>query len=468
MSPRPYLKLALRWPMLLGIMYPMQTFFFFIIPNQNGLHFVGGHLLLPFTVGLMISTIVAEVLHRPFGQLLPGARRYFLKAQVIAVLLAAGPLVWLAHWRSPEFPLLASVGTVLAGLSMAMPWESYCKWYGSHRLAIGWFGFVGICAWRYAEVLAFARAWPWLVASSAVCAAVVCFRLGFSRERIRTQSMEHFVSPANAVFSRKLLLQNQRRVLARSTKTGRDWERAPIGNSSRAWMAALRFEVLGAIKHPWIYALITFGFLVVLALVIIGIFAATKSSWSTGFKGLYDAHFGVARGYPPLLIFPVFCLVYLILVNFPVPTRLYPASRQRLASLALLIALRQLLLTLFIFIVITIGLSGVLAWLADRPLVFARSPVYALPLIALPILPLLLWGALKSKLANGSANPVPMMIGISMVFGLLVPASLSFNWVFTPLGLTAVGVGTLATALFFVRSTKKLYLHSDLVGRASA
>lgn len=471
MSLRPYLQLALRWRLLWGLTYPLQTLYFFILPKYEGIHFVGGHLLLPFATGLMINQVVVEVLHRPFSFLLPGMRRFFWRAQALTILLAAGPLVWVAHWRSPEFPLLASLGVVLGSVSMAMPWTANLKWCGSHRLALLWFAVIGLCAWRYQEVFAFAKFCPLLVGAGGLGAAFGCFALAFNRRRMRTQAMEYYLAPESALFDAHSKSARRRYMQRESLISGRDWPRASIGGSMRSWMAAIRFETLGVIKRPWLFSLNIGGFLLMTMLLVSFVPPALEArgipTLQAGFAQLHASFFGESSRFAVWFTFGMFYVVMLGQTNFPRPKKLYPLSRRRMARMALLIGLRQFVLAVIGVVIISFCLAWIVCWLADKPFTFVQAPVFSFPLLALPALPLVLWSMLTGSQDGLMVSPSSVAMIMAIGVGLMSAVCLALNLGFTPYGLGYATAATLVTGLYFVRSVRKFYLHSDLVRRAS-
>ncbi len=472
MSPQPYLKLALRWRMLWGLLYPMQAQWLMYVTKHDGVHFIAGHLMFPFAIGLALNLTILDALHRSFSFLLPGSRRLFLKSSVVVFTLAAGPSIWLAHWRSPEFPLLATVGVVFASMTVAVLWGPSYKCFGSHRLALGWYFFAALCAWRYEEVKAITQFCPWLVAGVSLVLAGLGFKLGFSRERLRARAMEYCIAPSNAVFNGKQMQYVQALRRANSQSFGRDWERAPIGDSARAWMAALRFETLGAIRRPWLWGLTVFGFMVAMFLFVpfmaVEFQAHGRPTLEAVFKAVHASLFGEPSPFPVVIMLPMFYLLLSVTVNFPTPMKLYPASRRRMVDLTLLIALRQFVLAGLVMVAASVGLAWVVCWLVDKPFVFSRVPIFSFPFAALPAIPLLLLGLLKSKRGGATPNAGVLAIILVSCFGLIIVVCLVFNWVFTPIGLAFVVLGTLVNTLLFVRGVKKFYLHSDLIGRANA
>jgi hypothetical protein len=106
-------------------------------------------------------------------------------------------------------------------------------------------------------------------------------------------------------------------------------------------------------------------------------------------------------------------------------------------------------------------------WLANKPFTFVQAPVFSFPLLALPALPLVLWSMLTGSQDGLMVSPRVVGMIMAIGVGLMSAVCLALNLGFTSFGLGYAAAATLVTGLYFVRSVRKFYLHSDLVRRAS-
>ncbi|MFT3783171.1 MAG: hypothetical protein QM790_14275 [Nibricoccus sp.] len=470
MSPRPYLKLMLRSRTLVGFLYPIQAQWTLYIPSMFGIRFAGALLLFPFTVGLMINIVSTELLHRPFSFSLPGGRRYFLLAHSCMMGVLAVPLVWLAHWRCPDVPVVAACGMVVASMAMAAPWETFCKWNGSHRAALVWFGLVSLAGWQSDACKAVILGAPLIVGVLGVAAAAVLVALAFRRERLRTMAMDYQLSAASVLFDGRMMKKQQQLVCARQTKEGRGWTREPLGESLGAWRKAIGFERLGSVRSPLKAITFSVAFMVTITLFLAFAMASIQqhrvASWGEAVGVLYDSLFGGIRPsvLPMLLLVPC-TLVPLSTMNFPTPTRLYPLSRVRMLKVALGMGLETLSNTIVVSVCASLAFAFLAGYMAGRPVAFSPAPIWAVPLLLLPLTPAFMLVGLKSKRSDGIYPTVLTGALGGLYGGAMVGAMFALDRILTPTGICVIILVTLAALAAFAKSAATFYLRSDLVGR---
>lgn len=143
----------------------------------------------PIFLGSFLLGPLHEVMHRSFSALLPGAREAFLRWHLRAVTVAALLLLGAAEFCRFEFPRAASLGFILAGLSLPLLNTRTAPPYSSWYKAI--FALTA-CAFAASparvHLIEAGRVLPWLIFTGGAACALFCFRHSFAADRVRERS----------------------------------------------------------------------------------------------------------------------------------------------------------------------------------------------------------------------------------------------------------------------------------------
>ena len=212
----------------------------------------------PVLFGTFFLGPLHELMHRSCSALLPGCRlalrRWHLTASGI---LAAAFLVAAAYTRFPV-PLAATLGLILASLTMPLLNSRHTLYSSVYFGMIGYVALVAVLAIpAHTRLLDAGRAFPWAFLVAGITVAAFCIRSGFSTESVRERSRSPhlvycfqtampFLGSGGLSITRYAAAENGRVLAARkANKPGRDWTVASVGSSLHEWAAAIHHSRFG-------------------------------------------------------------------------------------------------------------------------------------------------------------------------------------------------------------------------------
>jgi hypothetical protein len=206
----------------------------------------------PILFGTFFLGPLHELMHRSCSTLLPGCRLALRRWHLISCgILASAFLVAAAYTRFP-FPLAATLGLILASLSVPLLNSRRTLYSSVYFGMIGYVALVAVLAIHaHALLLDAGRVCPWAFLVAGIAFAAFCIRSGFSAENVRERSRSpHLVYCFQTSFpllgsgglsiTRYAQAENGRILAARkANKLGRDWTVASVGASLREWAAVV-------------------------------------------------------------------------------------------------------------------------------------------------------------------------------------------------------------------------------------
>jgi hypothetical protein len=479
----PYLRLFRLWPVL-------WTYLTFINPVVMGcminrkaplwLKFAAGNVFMPIALGIVLTMAMSVVVHRPFMMLLPGARRYYRNAQLTGFALCVALGAGISYLNDATLPWPAIVGAVMASAATAIPWEPYVRWFGSRRLTLVWLSLLPLAAWWGAELHALAQAWPWLFLATGAVVAAICFRLGFDRERLRERALS---TSLTSVFFSGNLKKAARQQLAKDNTIGRDWSRATPVEGLATYRAALWHERFGVRRKAVTWKvgsilLLSYGGLAAIGVAVYLNVTGRPFEPRVFIEMLHSLVWVDGWGKPPVVPFIASLLAVLVCMmalTFPRGDRLYPLSRRDLVRLALNMSAVRIA---WVYLLLALGI-GLLAWgsarALGRPFEFRWTPLFAAPVLLMPVFPLIALVCLRSS-RHVISHPGTLEVfggfgGLALLVLSPLAATFGAMWVpafVSPLTLLGLGGVTLLSVAFYVSRVKKFYLSGDLVERTAA
>lgn len=422
-------------------------------------------MLFPMAVGMTLASMLHEPMHRPFGLLLPGARRRFFGSHVIAVSLVALGCALVGHFVDRTLPVAGLAGIAAAALSFALPFEPDFRWSGSRALAGA--GLAGaVVAIRCAgEIKGFLLGQPWLGGGVALAIAVINFAAAFSTHERRRRALTPFTSHLSSFLDPELMALCVKERTARGAPSRRHWRLWPAGGSLRVWLKAMRYERSGR-DAP---ASLIFGWWCAVGLIL---YAGLKDKAATGFAA---AIYSLVE-LPPAPAsrfhdFPFLMTLLTLSLGLWAPRAgwLYPVSRTRRAQVTFAVSAWQSTL-LFVLVTGTVLLS---AWIASQwlalPFRVQSAVQFTLSLaVVLPLLPLIQWCLLHGEVRRD--RTLPLLCGLLSIAPLFLWRTFG-GWLATHLvspGGVAVCVLLIGASQFaYYAALRRFYRKGDLIQRGT-
>lgn len=427
--------------------------------------------LLPLALGLTLAQAFHEPFHCPFGMVLPRARLRFLVchgciAVLVALAVAAG-----AHELRPLAPMSALFGLAIAAVSLWVPYEPGFRWQGS-RLA-----FFVLCAllvfssFHSAQLPDFLGANSLLVCATGVAVALLCFSLGYSRERLRRRALTPWTTLYGALGTRAgfahMHKESQAHWPFRLRGSGKAKWSGPTDGSIGSWTRLIRYSQaerapLGDGRLFFLAPLVMF-----VAFGLVGYFlpgAAPYRGYSPEKQLLEQQRTAIQS------VFSMIPGVMGIIATMRVPGMkiFYPISRRELFRVArrLSLAGEAMLLVTLISAILGNRLGVVLAGGYNNHALFVMLQVAML--FALPLIPVLqLAGAYRSTNKLVSAIVIyALSFAYFLAFNGMIISSDPFRAAVLSMEGTII-VGGIALALHFVYYgiIRTFFLNDDLVAR---
>jgi hypothetical protein len=206
----------------------------------------------PVILGSFCLGPLHELMHRNCSALIPGLRLALRRRHLIVCgILAASFLVAAACTRFP-FPIEATLGLILASLTMPLLNRRSTVYSSSFFGMVGYIPLLALLAFSPRLLLLDAgRACPWAFLIAGIAITALCIRSGFSeknvRERSRSQHLVYcfqtampFLGSGGLAITRYAQAENGRALAARKAdRRGRDWTVASVGASLREWAAVV-------------------------------------------------------------------------------------------------------------------------------------------------------------------------------------------------------------------------------------
>jgi len=424
----------------------------------------------PLAAGLVLIAPLYEAAHRSSFPLLPAAPRKFRDSHFVAFVFAALLLFGLCAAWDTSIPAPAAGGLILAGLALPLLAPGHSKTIGINP----WFGFVLITVVATAttslardQLVALGQAAPWLLFFGGLAFACACFRLGFSRDRLRARSANpcYYAPQSTLLFVDTDILQQAQVEAAqldeqRSTRPSAAWSAAPFHNTLGDWLRIVhqaRFGRSRLARNHWsVFAGTFVG--TVTALLVSGVLLAVieGEAWSNYCRLVVETartsgeivHSEIRLWF--ILVSTVsFATVLTGVIQAGVPAQPFPLARTRLANVLFLAFECRLLLALAGCIVGTATSLAAAALVAQQPwnlaLLHRFWPLPAVALIVSNLLPLAVFsGHLLSQFAfwllaypgyiiasliilHRGGGPSPSLAGLAILAALAL-GSVAFAW----------------------------------------
>jgi len=212
----------------------------------------------PVLFGTFFLGPLHELMHRSCSALLPGCRCALRRWHLTACgILATAFLVAAAFTRFP-FPLAATLGLILASLTVPLLNSRRTLYSSVYFGMIGYVTLLAVLAFpSHLLLLDAGRAFPWAFLGAGIATAAFCIQSGFSaksvRERSRSthlvycfQTAMPFLGSGGLSITRYAAAENGRVLAARKAhRHGRDWTVASVGSSLREWAAVIHHSRFG-------------------------------------------------------------------------------------------------------------------------------------------------------------------------------------------------------------------------------
>jgi hypothetical protein len=288
--------------------------------------FLAVALLFPLGIGVALAQAFQEAFHRPFGMLLPSARRRMATGHIALTFVVAAAVAGAAYWVQPDASWPALFGFAVGAMSLSVPLEPGMRWQGSRLtffVLCGILIFSSFHAWQLRTLL---MGNAWIADSAGLGVAAVCFNLGYSRERLRARAM----MPRTTLFS----ALGSREAWARWLKERRFNQAWPPGrDGSDLPPVPADGSIRSRVRLAWRSARARRGSGLPLAV-------ADGSTWSWVRLARYECygsgHMGERVQFlSPLITFSVFLVVGYLLAKFVPPFAPYhhlSAARQLVAK----------------------------------------------------------------------------------------------------------------------------------------
>jgi len=438
-------------------------------------HFIFATVALPLVLGFLHTSALHEILHRPYFFLLPRTQAIIMRCQLLCLGVSSLiSLLWLRAF-DPNIPTLGALGVILA-VSVLPTFRRYNpSWYGWIPL-LGFVVFLASLKYGAQALREVAAAQPLALLVAGVVFSGLALRRNFSREQLRSRSMEPYNSFQTVVFNRDLLAQERNywktRKQQRPTKSAR-WGESSFDGSTLFLVRAILHVRHGS--HRWgALRLLLLPFAGVVGAIVSVVVLILMLKHRLDLRELVEslAHMGqlntggdkdlnFARMFP-MAFTPSFCL---FAATFAFSGRndvmLLPLSRLRKAKLLAGISLGQGFFTLLLPLAGLLALSLACALSLGLPVETGSLVSYStVGLVLLPITPWLLSIGLLQKPAAKLLLGIPVMGGaaaIPVIVMSLVHSTTVLAWIgLAALCLTIAGIG------FYWNRTKALFLSGDL------
>jgi hypothetical protein len=298
--------------------------------------------------GSLLIGPLQEVMHRSFAAFLPGLHRRLALWHAWGVGVSAVIFTVVLAFVSREVPLPASLGLVLAGLSLPALNQrrrirgAFRLWHPG-MMALGGL----IAAFAPMAVHRACTDAPWVVLALSAPIVYSSFRYGFDRRLTRRRALEPvFCIQTTILFNQRLISEARSQMLALTQKQakgggGRDWTVKSVGDSTWAWLG-VQFHVLFG-RSTAFYQLIAVQALVypLLALLFPYLMEKATHPGAATLAGVLRQFLenppvsgnpmGSFASIGPVLMLSGLTMFYAVLVASAVPHRKFPISRERMA-----------------------------------------------------------------------------------------------------------------------------------------
>ena len=212
----------------------------------------------PVLFGTFFLGPLHELMHRSCSALLPGCRLALRRWHLISCGILAGAFLVAAAYTRFPFPLAATLGLILASLSVPLLNSRRTLYSSVYFGMIGYVVLLALLAFpSHLLLLDAGRAFPWAFLVAGIAVAAFCIRRGFSADSVRERSRSPhlvycfqtampFLGSGGLSITRYAAAENGRALAARkANKPGRDWTVASFGSSLREWAAAVHHSRFG-------------------------------------------------------------------------------------------------------------------------------------------------------------------------------------------------------------------------------
>lgn len=426
--------------------------------------FLGWGFVLPWTIGMTLAAIVHEPMHRPFGALLPGARKRLLRSYgaVAACMALICVMCGFVFDRSLPLPALAALS--IAAMTFALPFEPDLRWAGSRSGAIAAIATLLVFVWHSQAMRGFFIAQPWPCAAGCLALAGLNVAVAFSRGRMRARAGMPFTTLLTVYGGPDFAELRKKEDLARRSASRASWRTLTAGASLFTWIRAIRYERNAGWRNVWLPAAI--GLLCGALIVRPGL--SKGGSYLETLSALVMPSTD-ARSSPDFILF-IATMIWARQYFGPRSDRLYPVSRARRGRMAYAASTWHAILSYGLIVgpVLIVGCGAALK--LGQPLEISHVIRLMLKFaVVLPLLPLLQWCMLYAEVRSDRAMQfLAMLLTMLPAFVFQQYAAFWAGLLFTPTGALVFLLLIAGTQWAYYAALRRFYRSGDLIQTGTA